>query len=90
MPTVSSRFVVPNTCGIHARPAAMFVKTANRYEASISIRNGGGHYNGKSILDLLSIGAEKGTQLTVVADGCDADAAIKEIQCLFAGRFGEE
>ncbi|MFA5042821.1 MAG: HPr family phosphocarrier protein [Kiritimatiellia bacterium] len=90
MPKISSRFIVPNAFGMHARPAALFAKTAVRYEASISVRNGGGFVDGKSIIELLAIGAVQGTPLTVVADGIDAAEAMQAIQCLFADAFGEE
>lgn len=90
MPIVQSSFVVTNALGMHARPSALFAKTAACYDARISVRNGGGFVDGKSILELLMIGAQKGTELTVVADGCDADAAMQEIRGLFGTAFGEE
>ncbi len=89
MSMVSSSFVVRNKFGMHARPAAMFARRAQRYEANINVKNGSGYVNGKSILELLTIGAKKGTLLTVVADGCDADEAIKNIKGLFSRAFGE-
>jgi len=90
MPVVQSSFVVTNALGMHARPSALFAKTAARYDARVSVRNGGGFVDGKSILDLLTIGAQKGTKLTVVADGSDADALMQDIRGLFDAAFGEK
>lgn len=90
MARIRSSLIVSNTYGLHARPAALFVKTASRYVSSISIKNGGGFIDGKSVIDLLCIGAEKGTRLTIVADGPDAREAMEEIQSLFNSSFGEQ
>ena len=90
MPMVSSNFVVPNKYGMHARPAALFAKTAGRYEADIRVKNGSGFVDGKSVINLLAMGAEKGARLTVVADGRDARKAMEEITFLFAASFGEK
>lgn len=89
MAKISSNFVVANTHGLHARPAMLLAKAAGRYQAEVSIRNGGGFVDGKSVLALLSIGASQGTKLTVVAEGCDAQEAMREIKDLFAASFGE-
>ncbi|MDD5677021.1 MAG: HPr family phosphocarrier protein [Kiritimatiellae bacterium] len=90
MATVRSNFVVPNAFGLHARPSALFAKTAGRYKACVRVKNGDRVVDGKSILELLMIGATQGSRLTVVAEGYDADAAMKDIQNLFATAFGEQ
>lgn len=89
MATISSRFVVPNLLGMHARPAALFVKRARRYEAEVRVKNGPALVDGKSIMDLLSIGATQGAILTVVVEGRDADAAMADLHALFASAFDE-
>ncbi|MBI3985319.1 MAG: HPr family phosphocarrier protein [Lentisphaerae bacterium] len=90
MSTVSSRFVVSNRHGLHARPAALFVRAAGRYQADIRVKTFGNFVDGKSILDLLSINAGHGTSLTVVAEGRDAPEAMEHIGHLFVSAFGEK
>lgn len=90
MPTVSSRFVVPNRHGLHARPAALFVRAAGRYQADIRVKNGGNFVDDKSILDLLSLNATHGALLTVAVEGRDAPEAMEHIGHLFVSAFGEK
>jgi phosphotransferase system HPr (HPr) family protein len=87
---ITSDFIVTNTYGLHARPCTLFAKAAGRYASSIRIKNGGGFVDGKSIMDLLCVGAEKGTLLTVIAKGPDAGEAMREIKSLFDSSFGEK
>jgi len=68
--------VVPPGVGLHARPAALFVQQAGGYASQIRLRAGGREADGKSILALLQLGAGAGSELTIVADGDDADAAV--------------
>ncbi len=89
MSVITSTFVVPNAHGLHARPAALLAATAARYVSRISVKNGGGFVDGKSVIELLVIGAAKGTRLTVVAEGPDAGVAMNHIKCLFDESFGE-
>lgn len=86
------RLIVRNPSGIHARPAAAFVRTAGRFRATITIANlttGKGPVNAKSILSLMPLGATKGTQIEVVAEGEDADAAIDAIREAVETGLGE-
>jgi phosphocarrier protein len=81
---------VINKLGIHARPAALFVKTANRFESDIAVEKDGEQVNGKSIMGLMMLAAGIGSKLTVAARGRDAEAAVAELEKLFAQKFNED
>jgi len=87
--TVTREITVVNQLGIHARPAAAFVKLANKFQSDITIEKDGERINGKSIMGLLMLGAAQGSKLTVIANGRDAEAAVHEIEELFARKFDE-
>jgi phosphocarrier protein len=82
--------VVANKVGIHARPAAMFVKIANRFQCEIFVEKDGEKVNGKSIMGLLMLAAGPGSKLQVEAKGADAEPALREIEALFVRKFEEE
>jgi phosphocarrier protein len=82
--------VIKNKLGIHARPAAMFVKIANRFTCDIFVEKDGERVNGKSIMGLMMLAAGPGSRLTVEANGGDADNAIRELEALIDRKFGEE
>ena len=81
---------VCNKLGIHARPAAMFVKTANRFSCEIFVEKDGEKVNGKSIMGLMMLAAGPGSKLTVHASGHDASQAITELETLMKRKFDEE
>ena len=83
-------FHVSNKLGIHARPAAMFVKTANRFSCDIFVEKDGEKVNGKSIMGLMMLAAGPGSKLTVHAQGHDASQALAELEALINARFDEE
>lgn len=83
-------FQVFNRLGLHARPAAVFVKTASRFACDIFVHKDGEKVNGKSVIGLLLLAAGCGTRLTVDAEGEDAARALAELGLLFERRFGEE
>ena len=83
-------FLVANKLGIHARPAAMFVKTANRFSCDIFVEKDGEKVNGKSIMGLMMLAAGPGSKLTVHALGHDASQALAEIETLINRKFDEE
>lgn len=83
-------FVVANKLGIHARPAAMFVKTANRFHCDIFVEKDGEKVNGKSIMGLMMLAAGPGSTLTVHAQGHDASQALAELETLMKRKFDEE
>lgn len=80
---------IANKQGLHARPAAEFVKLAKTYEAEIFVMKEDVEVNGKSILGLMMLAAECGSELVIRADGFDADAAVDDLCALVAGGFGE-
>src|SRR2546427_1391374 len=83
-------FMVSNKLGIHARPAAMFVKTANRFTCEIFVEKDGERVNGKSIMGLMMLAAGPGSKLTVHAHGQDASQALAELEVLFKQKFDED
>lgn len=83
-------FTILNKLGIHARPAAQFVKTANRFQADIFVEKDGEEVDGKSIMGLMMLAAGHGSVITVTTEGEDADAAIDAIEALIASKFEEE
>ena len=87
---VERRVTVVNAHGIHARPAAEIVKTAARFTSSILLEKDGLEVNGKSIMGVMMLAAECGSEVTIRAEGTDADAAVAALAALIAGKFGEE
>jgi phosphocarrier protein HPr len=84
------RVRIRNRMGMHARPAAEFVKLAGRYRSEISVSRDGVEVNGKSIMGVLMLAAEQGAELRIRGAGEDADAAVEALAALIAGGFGEE
>lgn len=82
--------VILNRYGLHARPAAMFVKTSNRFKSDIWVEKDGEEVNGKSIMGLMMLAAGNGTKLKITATGPDAAEFLREIEDLVAKRFHEE
>jgi phosphocarrier protein HPr len=81
---------ITNRLGLHARAAARFVHTANRFRARISAARDGRVMDGKSILGILLLAASQGTTLTLEADGDDEVDALEALVRLVDGGFGEE
>lgn len=80
---------IVNRAGMHARPAAEFVKLAGRFKADILVEKDGLRVNGKSIMGVLMLAAEAGSELRVVATGNDANDAVDAL-CDLIGRGFEE
>ena len=87
---VRKEVVVTNKLGIHARPAAMFVKTANRFDCDIFVERDGELINGKSIMGLMMLAAGPGTRLMLQAEGEDAARALHELEALVKRKFDED
>ena len=87
---ITKELVVINKLGIHARPAAMFVKAANRFECDIFVEKDGEKVNGKSIMGLMMLAAGPGSKLLIHAQGQDAARAMVEIETLIKRKFDEE
>jgi len=86
---LSKTFKIKNKLGLHARAAANLVKTTSRYLSDIKIIKDGIEADGKSILGILSFAASKGTYITVLTDGEDAEIALTTIEELIESGFGE-
>lgn len=84
------KLVIGNKVGLHARPAALFVQTANKFRSTITVINGKARANAKSILNILTLGAGSGSVVTVIAEGDDAAEALRALEELNAGNFGED
>src|SRR3989338_3161873 len=84
------RFLIKNKLGLHARPAALFVQTANRFNCEVIVRKGRQKVNGKSIMGIMTLAAGKGVSILVTAIGDDAKLALEEFAKLFANNFGED
>jgi phosphocarrier protein len=83
-------FVIKNKIGLHARPAAVFVQTANKFKSNITIEKDGKIVNAKSILGVLSLGAEQGAVIKITAEGEDEQEVLKAFEELIENKFGEE
>jgi phosphocarrier protein len=81
---------VVNRLGLHARPAAEFVKIASKYEADIKVSRDTMEVNGKSILGVMTLAAECGSTLVLRADGGDAEAAVEELAAMLGRDLAEE
>jgi phosphocarrier protein len=87
--TVTAAVEIINQLGLHARAAARFVETASRFTAEVTVANGDESVSGKSILGLMMLAAGQGTQLSLVANGPDAEEAIDALVDLIGQRFHE-
>ena len=87
---LTKELVIINKLGIHARPAALFVKAANRFASEILVEKDGEKINGKSIMGLMMLAAGPGSKLILYARGADAEQAIAEIEALVQRKFDED
>ena len=85
MMLIEKELVVKNEQGLHARPAALFVQIANKYESEVKVRKGKDEVNGKSIMGLMTLAAEKGSLIKLIVDGPDAKDAIRELELIITG-----
>ena len=84
MATIKKTFTVKNKSGLHARPAALFVQIANKFDSRITVRreDDNEEVNGKSIMGIMMLEAGKGSKVTVSAKGENAEEAISELEKL--------
>jgi phosphocarrier protein len=87
---IEKKFTVKNRLGLHARPAAMFVAEAAKYKSAIIVIKEGLEVNGKSVMGLMLLAAEGGSQLTVRAEGPDEMKALDGLAKIFDRKFDEE
>ncbi len=85
--TETKEFTISNKLGLHARPAAMFVKLTNQFECEIWVEKDDEQVNGKSIMGLMMLAAGQGSVITVTAEGSDAADAITAVGDLIGGGF---
>ena len=81
---------IVNRLGLHARAAAKLVTLATEFESDVKVRKGNREVSGKSIMGVMMLAAAKGSEITLIAEGADADAALTEMAALVANRFGED
>ncbi len=79
---IKKALTVRNKLGLHARPAALFVQIANKYDAQISVKKGGQIVNGKSIMGIMMLAASRGSKIFIIAKGDDAQQAVEELERL--------
>ena len=82
--------VIKNILGLHARPAALFVQLANKFQSEIFVEKKDQKVNGKSIMGIMTLAAGKGQKITITADGNDAEKAVNALEKLLKDKFGEE
>ncbi len=87
---IEKEITIVNRLGMHARPAAQFVRVASRFRCEVWVEKDGEKINGKSIMGLMMLAAGQGSKLTVFCDGPDADRAMVELEQLIAAKFNEE
>ncbi len=87
---ISKELMVTNKLGVHARPAALFVKTASRFDCEIFVEKDGETVNGKSIMGIMMLAAGPGTRIHVHAKGQDAAQAVHELEALLKRKFDED
>ncbi|MFA5276424.1 MAG: HPr family phosphocarrier protein [Candidatus Omnitrophota bacterium] len=82
MAAIKKKFTVKNKSGLHARPAALFVQIANKFDARITVKreDDDEQVNGKSIMGILMLGAEKGSSIIIEAEGDDAEVALVALE----------
>ena len=87
---IEKEISIVNRLGLHARPAAMFVRIASRYRSEIWVVKEGEEVNGKSIMGLMMLAAGQGSKLRLRCEGPDAEEAIEELEQLISARFNED
>ncbi|HAY83902.1 MAG TPA: HPr family phosphocarrier protein [Chloroflexi bacterium] len=81
--------IVQHKVGLHARPASVFVQTASKFSSTITVSCEGRNANAKSILNVLTLGAHQGAEITIAAEGEDAEEALSTLVGLVENNFGE-
>ncbi len=87
---ITKEIMIKNKLGLHARPAALFVKTASKYISSIKIKKNDTEIDGKSIMGLMMLAAESGSKLIIMIDGEDEGNAMNALIKLIEGNFNEK
>ena len=77
---IKRKIQIKNSQGLHARPASMFVKIANRFESDVTVRKDGESVNGKSIMGLMTLAASEGSSIEIEVSGSDAEKAMEALE----------
>ncbi len=80
MPKLEKEVVIMNPQGLHARPAAGLVQIAAKYDSKVTVKKGSESVNGKSIMGILMLGAQHQNKITLIVEGPDAEAALKDLE----------
>jgi len=80
---------VENETGLHARPALLFVQTVAKFKSNVTLKKGEKVANAKSIINILALGAGRGNEISICAEGEDEELAVKELVKLVKSKFGE-
>ena len=80
MPQLKKEIIIQNSQGLHARPAALFVQIVSKYNSNVTIAKGGEEVNGKSIMGILTLGAQQNSTVTIKVDGEDAEKVLLELE----------
>jgi len=89
MGKVIKKLEIQNKLGLHARAAALFVQTVNKFSSQVTVTNDGQTTDGRSIMGMLTLGATQGSKIQVEVTGEDADKALRAIEKLLDSRFNE-
>ena len=84
MPRIEKNIIIKCKQGLHARPAAVFVQIANKYQASVTVRKAGEEVSGKSIMGMLMLGADRGSEIVMMVDGEDGEQMFAELEAYLA------
>lgn len=87
---ITKKITVLNKLGIHARPAAQFVRIASRFQADVTVEKDDERVDGKSIMGLMMLAVGCGAEITVTAEGSDEAETIAALEELVANKFGED
>jgi phosphocarrier protein len=89
MAKVTKKLEIKNKLGLHARAAALFVQTVNKFSSQVTVTNNGQTADGRSIMGMLTLGATQGSKIQIEVTGEDADKAVRAIEKLIDSRFNE-
>ena len=87
---IEKEITIINRLGLHARPAAAFVRISSRYRSEVWVEKEGEQINGKSIMGLMMLAAGQGSKLIIRCEGPDAEKAMEDLEALIQQKFDEE
>ncbi|HBJ84063.1 MAG: HPr family phosphocarrier protein [Prosthecobacter sp.] len=87
--SIEKELTIRNKMGMHARPAAQFVKRASKYQCDVWVEKDDEPVNGKSIMGLMMLAAGRGEKIKIIADGNDAEQAVADLEELVSSGFGD-